>query len=375
MPPPSADYQTMVTLNPPNVTNTTISGTSFGDPGNGVPVLSATPLVLQATQPNAVTPYLQTWNLDIQKQLARNSVVDVGYFGNQGTHQGATEDINQPAPGVYAADGIVPGNDLTTGNSVLLNQIRPFKGYGPINSFDERFSSNYNSLQASFTQRLAHGNIVNVNYTWSKSLSNVGTPQSIYNLASEYGSTVYDRRHIFNANFVYLLPFFESEAGIFGHLLGGWQVTGIVSYGSGLHLTAHTMNVDPGGVGVLATGSAAVGTARPDVVSDPNSGASHKVTQWFNTAAFSQVPAGQYRPGDAPPSNILGPGYGNWDLSLFKNIKTEGSTNVQLRAESFNAFNHTNFSGVATTVGQSNYGQVTSAGSARILQLGAKLTF
>jgi hypothetical protein len=74
-------------------------------------------------------------------------------------------------------------------------------------------------------------------------------------------------------------------------------------------------------------------------------------------------------------SDILGPGYGNWDLSLFKNIKIEEAANVQLRAESFNTFNHTNFSGVATTVGQSNYGQVTSAGSARILQLGAKISF
>lgn len=376
MPPvSSAGYQTMVYLNPPNVSNTTISNTSFGNPGNGVPVLSAAPLILQAAQPTAQTPYVEAWNLDVQQQVAANTVVDIGYFGNHGVHQGATEDINQPAPGAYATAGIVPGNNLTTGNSVLLNQIRPFKGYGPINSFNQIFSSNYNAIQASFTKRLSGGNIINVNYTWSKSLSNIGTPQTIYNLTSEYGPTPFDRKNIFNANFVYVLPFYRNERGITGHLLGGWQTTGIVSYGSGLFLTAKTVNVDPGGVGDLATGSAAVGTARPDEISNPNTGAPHHLQQWFNISAFAKVPAGQYRPGDARVSNILGPGYGNWDLSLFKNIAIRQQLNMQLRAESFNSFNHTNFSDVATTLGLTNYGQVTAAGPARVMQLAAKIVF
>ena len=375
MPPASSNYQTMVTLNPPGVTNTTISNTSFDDPGNGVPTLSSAPLVLTAAQPQAQTPYLEAWNLDLQQQIAANAVFDIGYFGNHGVHQGATEDINQPLPGAYAASGVVPGNNITTGNSVLLNQIRPYKGYGPINSFNQIFSSNYTGFQASFTKRFAKGNIANANYTWSKSLSNIGSPQSIYNLASEYGPTAFNRTNIFNANFVYLLPFFEDERGVVGHILGGWQTTGIISYGSGLFLTASTINVDPGGVGVLATGSAAVGTARPDEVANPNSGAPHNVKQWFNTAAFTPVPIGQYRPGNAPVMNVLGPGYGNWDLSTFKNVRFPESVNLQLRAESFNTFNHTNFSTVATSLGQSNYGQVTGAGSARILQLGAKFSF
>jgi hypothetical protein len=256
-----------------------------------------------------------------------------------------------------------------------LNQIRPYKGYGPINSFNQIFSSNYNAIQASFTKHLSGGNIVNINYTWSRSLSNIGTPQSVYNLSSEYGPTVFDRTNLFNANFVYVLPFFRNEQGVTGHFLGGWQATGIISYGSGLYLTANTINVDPGGVGDLATGSAAVGTARPDVVEHPNRNAPHQLKQWFNTAAFGQVPHGEYRPGNAPVSNIPGPGYGNWDLSLFKNIKFPESVVMQLRAESFNAFNHTNFSGVATTLGNSNYGQVTGAGPARVLQLAAKINF
>jgi hypothetical protein len=96
---------------------------------------------------------------------------------------------------------------------------------------------------------------------------------------------------------------------------------------------------------------------------------------WFNTAAFAQVPSGQFRPGTARIGSIVAPGYGNWDLSLFKNVRVRENLAFQLRAESFNAFNHVNFSTVSTTLGQTNFGQVTGTGSPRVMQLGAKLTF
>jgi hypothetical protein len=129
--------------------------------------------------------------------------------------------------------------------------------------------------------------------------------------------------------------------------------------------------VDPGGLGLLV-GPA---TGRPDYVSNPNSAAPHALKQWFNTAAFQLVPAGEHRPGSERPDNILGPGYENWDLSLFRNIRLREQVNFQLRAEAYNAFNHTNFTTVQTTLGTSNYGQVTGTGSPRILQFGAKVIF
>ena len=180
-----------------------------------------------------------------------------------------------------------------------------------------------------------------------------------------------------SANFVYQLPFSRSQQGITGQALGGWETTGIISYGSGFPLTAETINVDPGGLGLLAAGSATANddTARPDAVSNPNKGAQHKVNRWFNTAAFAQVPAGQYRPGNAPVGDIVGPGSEIWNLSLFKNFQIANSAVMQFRAESFNTFNHTNFTGIATTLAQTNYGQVTAAGSARVLQLALKIHF
>jgi len=170
---------------------------------------------------------------------------------------------------------------------------------------------------------------------------------------------------------VYPLPFYKNQDGMIGHIVGGFELSGIVSYGSGEYLTATTTAVDPGGVGLLV-GPA---TGRPDYISNPNASAPHSLKQWFNTAAFQQVPAGQYRVGNDRPDNLLGPGYENWDLSVLRSLRLPRETNLQFRAEGFNIFNHTNFTTVQTQLGSSNYGQVTGTGTARVLQFGAKVEF
>ncbi len=368
-------FKTMEIQNYPNYNETIISDTSFGDPGSGVPVASKAPVLIDAYQPKDAEPYLQSWSLDLQQQLSKTVLLDIGYYGNHALHMGvgqaAFEDINQPDPGEFAQKGIIPGNIVTVANTQKLNQIRPYLGYAAITSLQTMFSSNYHSLQVSLQQRVKNGAVLAANYTFSKSLSDYRVPQNIYNLKSEYGPDSDDRTNIFNASFVYPFAFGRGSQGIRYYLLGGWEASGIISYGSGLYLTAHTIDVDPGGIGVLE-GPAA---GRPDYISNPNSGAPHSLTQWFNKNAFAEVPAGQYRPGDDGVGNILGPGYENWDLSLFKNVAIRQRLNMQLRAEAFNTFNHTNFQGVQTTLEESNYGQVTDAGSARVMQLAAKIIF
>jgi hypothetical protein len=262
----------------------------------------------------------------------------------------------------------------------LLNSLRPYIGYGPIDLDSPSFSSNYNSLQTSYTQRLKGQSVVNVSYTYSKALTDAqddrGTaPQYYRNIAAEYGPAALNRKHVFTANFVYELPFFAQQHGIVGHVLGGFQLSGIVSAYSGLPFTAHTTGVDPGGVGLLASGSSATANARPDQIANPNKGAPHTRLQWFNTSAFVNVPAGQYRPGNASVNSIVGPGTQDWDLDLYKNIEIHDRVKLQLRLETFNTFNHTNFNALSTTLSATNFGQVTGAGDARNLQLGAKLNF
>jgi hypothetical protein len=156
-------------------------------------------------------------------------------------------------------------------------------------------------------------------------------------------------------------------------VFGGWESTGIISFASGLPFSATTTGVDPGGLGLLNTSSAS--NAYPDMVADPNKGAPHTAASWFNPDAFVLVPAGVYRPGNARPNTIIGPGYETWDLTLIKNQRLPREANLTFRLEAFNALNHTNYSAVNAIIGNAAYNQVTAAGSKRVVQLGAKLTF
>jgi len=380
------NWQNMVFQNPPNVRNITINttssqsnGISFDNPGGGV-ILANVPLTLYGTSPHAVIPYVEDFSLDLQQALPKDFLLDVGYYGNQSRHQIGEEDLNQPTQGAYVAANIITGNDVTSANSADLNLIRPYKGYGPIDILAPRFMGNYNSLQTSLAKRFHDGSLVNVDYTFAKALTNSQSdrsngPANIQNIAAEYGPTLYNRKHVFSANFVYYIPFFRAQHGIIGHILGGYELSGIVTAASGLPATAAESSVDPGGLGLLAAG--VVGPSnRPNFVSNPNIGAPHSLSKWFNTAAFAKIPpTGQTFAGTAPVGNIVSPGYQDWDLSAFKNIQIWHNVKMQLRAEAFNTFNHTNFLGLSTNITASNFGAVTSAGPARVMQVGAKVNF
>jgi hypothetical protein len=364
----------------PNIQNATISNPAFANPGG--PQFSASPNVLQALQIHDPNPYSEQYSLDVQEQLPSNIVLDIGYYGNHGVHLFSNIDVNQAPAGAYVPANIIPPPaatptnpnpvpTVTAANTPYLNQIRPYLGYSAITTQANIFSSNYNSLQISAKKQFHAGGVVTFSYTWSNALTNARTPQNSANIAAEYSHTDLDRANVFNASFVYPLPFFRGQHGVVGHVVGGFEVSGIVSYGSGEYSTPTTTAVDPGGVGLLV-GPA---TGRPDYLSNPNKNAPHTFKNWFNTAAFGYVPSTQFRPGNATPDSILGPGYGNWDLSLYRSVRLEKSLNMQFRFEAYNAFNHTNFTTFGTQLGASNDGQITATGTSRILQVGAKLTF
>jgi hypothetical protein len=369
-------FQQISIGNPPNATTIGISNTSFGNPGTGVPTGTNTPPSLSTIDPRSMTPYIQDFDLDVQKQLPRGILVDVGYFGNHQVHQLGQIDLNQPLPGAYVGNTSIAAGGVTAAKSTILNLVRPYQGWGNIGETASIFTGIYNGLQASLTKHFAGRSLVAVNYTYSKGLANSqgdsASPQDIYNLTAEYGPSAFDRRHIFSADFVYEEPFFRNSEAVMRELLAGWEATGIVSAGSGLYSTATNSAQDPSGIGLLASGSTS--SARPDQLSNPNGGPK-TVSQWFKTGAFANVPNGQVRAGDAPVNSILGPGYVNLDLSVFKNFDIFRELNTQLRIEGFNVFNHTNFTTINTTVGNTAYGSATAAASNRILQIGAKFNF
>lgn len=374
-------YEQNIFANPPFVQAPNIPNTSFDNPVSGKARLNVNPISLRSTPTNFSSPYSQQFSLDLQNQLASTLLLDIGYFGDVGRHLIGIIDLNEVPAGAYVAAGLGgPSHVINNSNTATLNQIRPYKGYTALNTIEPRFNSNYNSLQVSLQKRFRGASLVDVNYTWSHALTDAqsdrsSAPQNTYNIAAEYGRSSLDRNQILTGDFVYELPFFRDQPGLVGRLLGGYELTGIVSMNSGLPFTATIGNgIDPGGLGIL--GPSAAGP-RPDQVDDPNSGPGrHTLLHWFNTAAFAPVPTGQVRPGNAHRGSINGPGFQRWDLSVYKNVRVTEGSSFQFRAESFNTFNHTNFDTINTsTTAGSNYGRVTATRDPRILQVGLKFKF
>ncbi len=368
--------QTEVDANPAYVGNYVYSSpASMADPGAGVAKTNAVPSVYGQVR-NWHQPYTQAWNLDLQIQLPHSMMLDIGYVGNSTFHLLMPIDLNQPLPGFYAAaSGVTtfPGAGTAT---AAINPYRPYLGYETIFSYDTRGFADYNGLQAAFRKRFGKRSIFSANYSWAKSMSNTQTlfvaPQNTYDLKSEWGPSVQDRRQVFTANFVYELPGFKGKSRWLRAPFGGWEISGIVNAASGLWGTVTTTGPDPAGLGILAANSPA--QIRPDQIGDPNNGP-RTFKQFFNTAAFASVPAGQYRPGNERRGSVEGPGYQTWNIDFFRNFSFNERTRLQFRCEAFNLFNHVNYNAVNTNSNNTNFGQVTDVRDNRQMQLGVKLYF
>ncbi len=362
--------------NPPFVNNAFYFNTNLDNPSSVQPLPFGSPSDIGGVSPNWKQPYTMMWNLDIQHQLGKSMTFDIGYYGNVGRHLVGVLDINQAPIGAFTGPPLNLTPPFTYGDTALINAIRPYKGWASIDEFSPVFTSNYNGLQATFTKHFTQNTLVVVNYTWSHAM---GTAQSDYtaamytaNLADQYGNLSYDRRQIFTANYVYDLPFLRAQQGFAGHVLGGWEVSGVFYADTGLAVTEGEF-ADPGGLGLMDL--ATFEGARPDQVANPNQGAPHSLTQWFNTNAFQAVPANVIAVGNERPGQIVGPGYFRWDASLFKNFKFSERFNLQFRAEAFNVLNHTNFNNPVAYYGSSLNGQILSARDPREMQMALKLMF
>jgi hypothetical protein len=373
-------YEQNIFNNPPYVNSINISNTRLENPAAGVQVISAAPKTLRGTPAPNQLPYTQQWSFDIQHQLVKNLVASVGYYGSKSTHLLGVVDINQVPVGAAVAAGITDANTpFTTQTTPRLNVIRPYRGYGPINTVQNWFNSNYNSLQVSAQKYYTGGFSLRLSYTWSKVMTDAtsdrsNAPQNTYNRSAERARALFDRPHVLTISYIYQVPLAAKSHGTTALALRGWQLSGIATFNSGTPLRVTSgLGQDWGGLGILGTSAS---SPRPDRISDPNAGAPHTLLKWFNTEAFAAVPQGEVRPGNAGPATVVGPGFFRYDLSMFKNIKWgERGKDVQIRLESFNTLNHTNFLGVSTSLGATNFGQVTSTREPRRVQLAMKLRF
>lgn len=410
----------IIGTNPPYQDNVDFSNVRLDNPSAGVALAASNATrSIRAIQSDWKTPYTQHWSLDLQHQLTRSSLFTVGYFGSKGTNLIGVTEINELPLGVALNSMCAPGNNTAqtagvalvrcqpagyafrgaanaaaTGNpnvvgttlfrdDLILDQLRPYKGYRSITMLQPRYNSNYHSLQVYFEQRFTGSSRVSTSYTWSKNLTDNQTdrstaPQNTYDIRSEYGRATLDRRHIFTANYIYELPFFREQRDFVGKLLGGYQASGIVSLNSGLPFTATTSSYDPAGLGFI---SAAVAGGRPLLLCDPNADAPRTQQQYFNTACFQANPATtatglSNTPGTAGRGIIEGPPTYRVDFTMTKNIRFGETMNLQLRGEAFNVFNHTNFRSFASTnVTSTLFGRIGAVRDPRTIQLGIKFLF
>ena len=325
-----------------------------------------------AIQRDLRTAYMQHWNLNVQRELGRNSVLEVAYVGSKGTKLLTARDINQPQP-----SALPPGLPFVP---------RPDPRFDDINLLESRANSNYHSLQTRLQQRFSRGLAALVSYTFAKSIDDASNffssagdpnfPQNSYDFRAERGRSNFDVRHRLAISYSYDLPFgkgkrYVADNGWASKLLSGWQSFGVITWQSGRPFTVALLSeIDNSGTGRSILGFGA--NDRPNLVRNPEL-TSRSTDRWFNTSAFAFPTPGTF--GNAGRNIIDGPGYQSVNASLVKNTQITESVNLQFRAEVFNLFNHPNFNLPDNFLGSPTFGQITSARDPRHLQFGVKLLF
>ncbi|HEY7413093.1 MAG TPA: TonB-dependent receptor [Vicinamibacteria bacterium] len=373
---PVTNMVTPTSANPPLVTPLAFTGAIKLD--NALDTAGPAGLAPSSVNEDFRNPLIQSWNLNVQRELWRDTALMVGYFGSKGEHLRVSRNINQfvngarPYPRLAASSPILPGTTL--GNITEVTSL----GY-----------SRYDALWLQLTKRFSGGLQLNGSYTLShsrdtNSLSSQGVVvQDSFNLAGDYADSDYDARHRYVLSAIWELPFRGNK------FLEGWQI-GVISQGqSGNPITVVTNintftgnpNLRPDLVGTIVV------DGRPEhwfsnEVCDPRIAGSCTPASVF---ALPVSPGGVFHMGNLPRNAIIGPSFFNTDLSLTKKTRF-GRTTLEIRAEVFNLFNHPNF-GVGlpsrtASVGSTSLGVLTStrfptgdSGASRQIQLALKLYF
>jgi hypothetical protein len=360
--------------------------------------VAATPLFPQGSTTLATTfkaPAVAQFSLGIQDQLTQSIILVTQYVGNLAWHQNIRRNINgfpiNTAPAIrsrqgdpnckYAGDQINPPTNtacnpaIDGGPLTVADQYRTYPGYSGITEQENNTNGNYNGFQTGLRVQGRWGLSGEVDYTYSHEIDITSTDDAgidnPYNIKYMKGSGSFDRRHILSINYIYKLPLFKA-AGIAHSILGGWELAGTVIDETGVPTTPRiSLPYDPVG---LDGGY----TNRPN---QSGKSARHgKLTDAFDTSVFSNpIPAwlggSNQGFGNAGKDAIPGPNRVNFTTSLYKSFAFTEKASFQFRMESFNTFNHTEPNGVGNTLGNGNFGTVTSFYDPRQLEFGGKFIF
>jgi hypothetical protein len=398
---PRADAGTLGNLffNPPAIYDPTQYYGSVAAVANGTGLLSPSSFS-RDIDPHAKTVTSYQFNFGIQRLIGWGTLLDVAYVGSLGRHLGENTQLNTVPFGAQ----FLPQNQNPQTNTPLNdNFFRPFPGYGTIPQQIFEGNSSYHSLQVTANRRFAKSLEFGVAFTHSKAMdyaegdSTTGTntvPRYLDRVFRNYGIAVYDRPNVLTFHFLWDVPKLSKlvPSRVVRAVADDWQIADITSFIAGKPLPI-AMTTSPS-VNFTGGGDAAV----PLIVGNPIlSGSQRTFDQYFNVAAFAKpvpvVPATCTASGcppitflnfgDSPRMPIRGPGTNNWNISVFKNFSIRERMRFQFRAEAYNAFNHTQFDGVDTTVtfnaaGQqtrASSGQLNSSRDPRIMQLALRVSF
>ncbi len=316
---------------------------------------------------------IQQWNVAVQTQVTRASTFEVAYVGNNGRNMFGLYERNQTPFGV---DGSVAAN-------------RPFPLWQGIQTGASRAKSRYNAFQTKFEHNYSGGLYVLASYTWASALDQVGawdsgaSPQLLDNFDAEWGRMAQTPNHRYTTAVTYDLPFGRGRKmgsnwnRATDLVIGGWKVSSIVSWRSGLPINVglNSNGINP------ATGQAYRflqrngGGLRPDRVGDPNTGVSPKDNR-FNFLSMSAYRVQALNTaGNAARNSAYGPRQFNTDFAIRKEFRITERQAAEFRWESFNVFNTVNFNNPASTFGNTNFGAITSAGDARVMQIAVRYQF
>jgi len=337
------------------------------------------------------TPGSYQWNLTIERELWRDTKLELAYVANRGHHIPAQYYMNQVPVELRVAYAIAELDDDDTTDGDPLRPLYPLVGESSNPLIYSRMAdSSYHSFQAYLVKRFSNRFSYQVSYTWGKILSNAGglghvssnTISDNYNINYDKGLPDFDRPHIFTANLIYQTPELADRNAFVKALLGNWETAVIVTANKGTPLTV-----------TCCTNFTGTQSNRPDQIAD--SEGPKTVDAWFNTNAF-RPPEKVGLLGKSARGQIRGPGINNVDFSLMKNFPglpwfTSEDATVQFRAEFFNFFNHTQFRNVDVgfplteieiddqgnlldyVMTNNNFGRVTRMREPREIQLALKI--
>jgi hypothetical protein len=357
---------TFLTNNPPlaPVTTYTSSSTnptlSFDNP-TGVVGPVGRPDMISPTRelPNARK---EQWSIDLQRELWRNTALDLQYVGSNTSHLDRSFFNNTPAPG--------PGD---------VDPRRPSQKFRSRRMIQNDLIADYDAISVILRRRMSQGIQADAHYTWSRTRdmgthsNGGGATMDNYDIWRDYGPAIWDIPHRFVASYLYDVPFLKDSSNAFlKHVVAGWQVSGITTVQSGSPVNI-TISADRANIGVT-------GLQRPDLVGPvpsmncvPDPARLPQLMNCFDASAFA-LPA-QFTFGSASRNLLRGPKFVNTDLSLMKNVILGGGATFQIRVEMFNIFNNVNWGNPNGVFDNANFGRITSAGGMRQVQLGGKVLF